>query len=330
MTVIDTDRIRGCLLAGAAGDALGAPVEFDAWPTIERTFGPRGITDYTDRGGFGLGAITDDTQMTLFTLEGLLRARDRGTDPVAEVRAAYLDWFATQGGAVPHRTGDLVTDERLHARRAPGLTCLSALEAIAAGKTAANDSKGCGGVMRVAPVALTAAPEESDRAVFTLAGELARLTHCHPSGWLSAGVFAVMVRCLLTTASVESAVEVGLTVLRENADEHDRAETEQALRAAVALARHGIPHPDDVERNLGGGWTGESALAIAVCAALCAPDLREGVRIAVNHSGDSDSTGSLAGNLLGARDGVAAVPTEWLDRLECRDLVEGLAKRIGA
>ncbi|EIE99892.1 ADP-ribosylglycohydrolase family protein [Saccharomonospora glauca] len=326
--MIDTDSARGCLLAGAAGDALGAPVEFRSWQHIERDFGPRGITDYTARGGYGLGAITDDTQMTLFTLEGLLRARERGTDPVEEVRLAYLDWYATQGGGVARRSGELVHDERLHARRAPGLTCLSALGKIAAGQQEVNDSKGCGGVMRVAPVALVAEPEASDREVFTLAGNLARLTHQHPSGYLSAGAFAVMVRALVASASVEEAVEAGLAALREVASEGDRGETERAVRAAVSLARTGVPEPEVIEQRLGGGWTGESALAIAVCAALCAPDLREGVRVAVNHSGDSDSTGSLTGNLLGARYGAEAIPPEWLGPLECRDLIEKLAERI--
>ncbi|MGW9479882.1 ADP-ribosylglycohydrolase family protein [Saccharomonospora azurea] len=326
--LIDTDRVRGCLLAGAAGDALGAPVEFDSWSRIEHDFGSRGITGYTAQRGFGFGAITDDTQMTLFTLEGLLRARERGTDPVDEVRTAYLDWFGTQGGDVPHRTGELVHDRRLHARRAPGLTCLSALEALAVGKAAVNDSKGCGGVMRVAPVALVAEPGAPDRAIFTLAAELARLTHHHPSGFLPAGVLAVMVRALLGTASVEQALDAGLTSLRENAGAEERAETERALHDAVASARGGTPLPGRIEQDLGGGWTGESALAIAVCAAWCAPNLRDGVRVAVNHSGDSDSTGAITGNLLGARDGVAAIPPEWLDRLECRDLVEKLAEQV--
>lgn len=67
------DRIRGCLLAGAAGDALGAAVEFMDWPSIRQKFGERGIRDFAP--AFGkLGAVTDDTQMMLFTAEGLLRA----------------------------------------------------------------------------------------------------------------------------------------------------------------------------------------------------------------------------------------------------------------
>src|SRR5690606_25651288 len=70
-------RFLGCLLGGAVGDALGAPVEFMNRASILKSFGPNGITQYASIYG-GLGTITDDTQMTLFTAEGLLRAWVRG------------------------------------------------------------------------------------------------------------------------------------------------------------------------------------------------------------------------------------------------------------
>jgi len=67
------DAIRGCLLGGAVGDALGAPVEFLSLEGIRAHHGERGIEDYVEFTD-GRGCITDDTQMTLFTAEGLLRA----------------------------------------------------------------------------------------------------------------------------------------------------------------------------------------------------------------------------------------------------------------
>ena len=70
------ERCLGCILGGAVGDALGAPVEFMRRREILDTFGPDGITEYAPAYG-GLGTITDDTQMTLFTAEGLLRAHVR-------------------------------------------------------------------------------------------------------------------------------------------------------------------------------------------------------------------------------------------------------------
>ena len=74
---VDVSHFRGCLLGGAVGDALGAPIEFMGLEEIRSRFGPRGVTDLTD-GVWPAGSITDDTQMTLFTAEGLLRAQVRG------------------------------------------------------------------------------------------------------------------------------------------------------------------------------------------------------------------------------------------------------------
>ncbi len=63
----------GCLLGGAVGDALGWPVEFADMGEIIGRFGPDGIINMVPGAG-GFYEITDDTQMTLFTAEGLLRA----------------------------------------------------------------------------------------------------------------------------------------------------------------------------------------------------------------------------------------------------------------
>jgi ADP-ribosyl-[dinitrogen reductase] hydrolase len=87
--------------------------------------------------------------------------------------------------------------------------------------------------------------------------------------------------------------------------------------------------PEQLE-SLGAGWVAEEALAIAVCCALVAKDFRDGVLLAVNHSGDSDSTGSIAGNLLGVQFGVDAIPHAWLEKLELRDAIERLAIDLNA
>ncbi|MGH3276692.1 MAG: ADP-ribosylglycohydrolase family protein [Streptosporangiaceae bacterium] len=124
------DRYRGCLLGGAVGDAPGAGIEFLSLADIRHRHGPRGVNGYVPAYG-RLGAITDDTQMTLFTAEGLLRYRQQpteGRDPAAAIWAAYRRWLATQYG---HRAADgswLASQEFLHHERAPGVTCLSAVE----------------------------------------------------------------------------------------------------------------------------------------------------------------------------------------------------------
>ncbi|WP_439030104.1 ADP-ribosylglycohydrolase family protein [Gordonia terrae] len=328
------DRFTGCLLAGAAGDALGGAVEFSTRESILDGFGPAGITSYAEAYG-GVGTITDDTQMTLFTAEGLLRAWARdctgGISCYAATTArAYLRWFISQGGHPRHgvlasteRSSWLADHRELHNRRAPGTTCLEALRVTTRpGAPADNDSKGCGGVMRVAPVGLFAARAEwSAVGTFDLAVTLAALTHGHPSGSLPAGVLAVAVRDLVGGSSLPEALAVAKEVLRHRLG-HE--ETLAALEEAEALAGSGLSHEAAIAR-LGAGWVGEEALAIAVYCALVADDLEDAVILAVNHDGDSDSTGAIAGNLLGARDGVAAVPQRWLEPLELREIIVEMA-----
>lgn len=323
------DRARGCLLGVAVGDAVGAPIEFLKLGAIRATYGPRGLTELAPAYG-RLGAITDDTQMTLFTAEGLIRARNRElTKGVAHtpsvVDHAYARWLATQGGRSPRWTsyepdGWLISIPALHHRRAPGDTCLAAMHGEHAGSVErpVNDSKGCGGVMRMAPVGLVG-PALDAEARFRLGCELAALTHGHPSGYLAAGAFAQIVGALCDGGALVDAVHHAVASL---AAWPGHEECTAALRAAIAL--EGPPTPERVER-LGEGWVAEEALAIGVYCALRAEQFRDGVLAAVNHSGDSDSTGAIAGALLGAMHGPEAIPTTWLESLELREVVERVA-----
>jgi ADP-ribosyl-[dinitrogen reductase] hydrolase len=297
--------LLGCVLGGAVGDALGAPIEFSSIDVIRRLYGPSGVVDLPQL------EITDDTQMTLFTLEGLLLARERGVDPVQAVHAAYLRWLHTQGGPAVASDGWLMADQRLHSRRAPGHTCITALK-----HNEKNNSKGCGGVMRAAPVAVWS---RDVRGVFTLAAETARLTHHHPSGYLSAGVLAVIVQALLGGVDLPSAAGIARgELIRWDGHEEQTSLLDKAMSIGPLT-------PEEIESELGGGWVGEEALAIGLHAALVGVDFPTALRLAVNHSGDSDSTGSICGNILGARDGVTVIPASWLSVLELRDVIERLA-----
>jgi len=330
------DRIKGCLLAGAIGDALGAPVEFWSLAEIRDRLGPEGVRAYLPANGRPGGAITDDTQMTLFTAEGLLRAYMREvsygiSSPLLGVRRAYLRWLITQDEVWPSdvepaglRPGDnpwidgwLIQQPVLHARRGPGNTCLAALRAGGGGTldSPPNTSKGCGAVMRTAPIGLVMSEP------FDFAVKAAVLTHGHPSGYLPAGVFASMVSRILGGAAMHVALE---DALRELPTWPGHEETLAALDAARRLAEAGRPSPEQLE-TLGGGWTGEEALAIAVLAALVARDVEDGLLLAANHSGDSDSTASICGNLLGVLHGADALPVQLVADLEARDVIERVA-----
>lgn len=332
-----TQRIRGFLLAGAVGDALGAPVEFLTIDDIRSEFGADGVTDYLPG---SLGCITDDTQMTLFTMEAVIRAHlwARTGHPASDLPRfladAYLRWFRTQCSPAEReqvtgewQVGWLAEVPGLYATRAPGNTCLSSLRMLQRGGVRGstthrlNDSKGCGGVMRAAPLALWS---RDSGQVFAAAAEAAAITHGHPSGYLSAGVLAVIVQQLLLKGQVlDEAIAVARAELVKWSEHQEQL---QLLDAAVALAAEGRPTPEQLNSRLGKGWVGEEALAIGVCAALVATEFSDGVLFAVNHSGDSDSTGSIAGNILGAYYGDNFIPERWLERLELREVITALAR----
>jgi ADP-ribosylglycohydrolase len=335
------DRARACMLAGACGDALGATVEFMRREEILARFGPGGIRDFVDNQYGEAGKITDDTQMSLFTAEGLIRAEVRGrlrglSSYEGCVHHAYLRWLHTQGLTVPVEGFDpdgwLVAQPELHHQRAPGTTCLESLHAATGfGKPdkADNRSKGCGGVMRAAPAGLFAAfkhdsPESNRSLAFELGTKTARLTHGHPSGYLSAAALSLIIFDLISGLTLSDAIGDALAALK--AHEGSR-ETSAKLEDAVRLAA-GREDPIACIAELGQGWTGEEALAIAVFCALRAESLEEGICMAVNITGDSDSTGSIAGNLLGALHGCSAIPSRWLERLELKDTIAAVAEDL--
>jgi len=331
------DRVHGALLGGAVGDALGAPVEFISLAEIQSEFGNSGIVDFAP--AFGrIGAITDDTQMTLFTAEGVLRAYVRGqlrgiVSITSVVCHAYMRWLLTQGG-VPKgkalsvdKSGLLWPIAELHSCRAPGNTCLSALMARTRFDSARadNDSKGAGGIMRIAPIAMIFAnqPDATER-VFQLAKEAAWITHGHPSGYLSAGAFAAILHTLLLDGAILDGVSRARSLLEH---EHGSSECLAAMDAAMQLAEN-RPGSIAVLPQIGEGWVAEEALGVALYCALTAGDFAAGVRMAANHGGDSDTTGSLTGQLLGALYGVNAIPAHWLAQLELRELISVLAQDL--
>lgn len=309
-------RILGCIIGGAIGDGFGYEIEFSDLAAIRAHFGAGGIREpqfHEER-----LIVSDDTQMTLFTAEGLSRGMKAASTIeviVAEIRAAYLDWLLTQGLSWQdwRPKGRLSKFPVLRHRRAPGNTCLSALRAGGNGSIAnpVNHSKGCGGAMRTAPIGLITA--WSVETCFDVGARASAITHGHPSGYWSGGAMAAIVRGLSGGASLEDAAETAAVI---SAASSRGEETAAAIRKALDLARGNRRAHEDAIRELGAGWVGEEALAIGLYAALVGGSFAETLAIAANHSGDSDSTASIAGQIYGTQRGVEEMPNDWVRRLD--------------
>ena len=216
--------------------------------------------------------------------------------PISLFRA-YLRWLHTQGLSTPHWNkkdydGWLVKVGRMQAYREPGVTCLTSLGKGIMGtlENPINDSKGCGGMVRVMPVGLV----EDEERTFSVGMRSAAITHGASSVYLSSAALALIVHYLVEGYELEEAILKAIAYVKGEAQSE---EVVMALENAIALAQQGEPTHEKIE-GLGKGFIAEEALAMAVYAALSYPkDFEAAIRLAVNHSGDSDSVGAITGGL---------------------------------
>jgi ADP-ribosylglycohydrolase len=349
-------RINGCLLGGALGDSLGYAVEFDHISAIRSRFGPEGLKDFSALDGGS--HFSDDTQMTLYTVDGLVEALEWansgvGADANACLWLAYLRWLVTQGVPVPPSAPVpqprwIDEQEVLKNRRAPGTACLSGLATGEMGtvyRPVNPDSKGCGTVMRSAPFGLI--PHIPADSVYKLSADAASLTHGHRSARQSAGTFSLLIHALMDGMELRQAAEYAAENARGHADPEpalvDRLERVLQLtgQSGPEAGLSAVLSPEELVQELGEGWVAEEALAVALYAVLAtAPagipqaaqppeaHFRAAIALAVNHSGDSDSTGSIAGNILGAYYGEECLPGDWLEALEGPEVIRGMAAQL--
>ncbi len=349
------EKSAGCLVGGAIGDALGRVVEFVPENIIRLKYGTRGITELHLSGG--KARFTDDTQLSLFTAEGLLRMHTRKimkrVNPSYEVMLrSYHRWIITQNGGIFTGTGSiyknmnqkqidavldsgfLVNKVELNRMRAPGRTCINALSSgeMFSFKNPPNSSKGCGSVMRAAPAGIYF-HREPEKA-FISGCRLAVLSHGHPTGYITAGTFSMLIALIISKIPLINAVKKTISYLKADCLKLDfinpgnTYETQRALENSLALYENRNPEKISFT-SLGEGWTAEEALSIGIfCALVNQENFEQGIITAVNHSGDSDSTGSICGNILGALNGLNCIPENYKMQIELYPMMCEIAEDL--
>lgn len=330
----DLDHFYGCLIGGAIGDALGAPVEFIQYTEIIEKYGLEGINALVIPPNSKKAIITDDTQLTLFTAEGLIRSLTRSKqrkiersikDTIVLVFRAYSRWLYTQGLTLPHwklkdYDGWLVKTKKLHFYRQPGITCITSLgrEIMGTREKPINNSDRCGCVIRVAPVGLF----ENEEDVFEVAGATAAITHGHPKAYLMAGTLASIIYYIIEGKEIEEAVQKAMERLKQESQDETCG---KLLEKAIALATQKEPSYEKL-KMLGEGFEAEEAVAMGIYCALSYPsDLEKAVKLAANHDGDSDSVASITGNIVGAYIGGNQISEEWKETIEINKEIKQVA-----
>ena len=286
--------------------------------------------------------MSDDTQMTLFTANGILvnetncvlnGAPDRLKTIISE---AYMEWYRTQTNSFPHhykwRSCWLMNVPELFSERGPGRTCMSALDSGEYGsiKYPINNSSGNGGLMRVAPYGCFFR-NMSEHDLILAAAESTAITHGNSLGYMPSGMMALMIRkCIWREeTSISDVIESSFRAT-EKVFSYDPQWPKLAKLIDLAFTLSGNSVSDITNiRKIGRGTTGDTGLAIAVyCSLRYEHDFSAGIIAAVNHDGDSDSTGAITGNLLGAYLGMNAIGEKWIDHLELKDIILEIAEDL--
>lgn len=309
------DRARGCMLGSAIGDALGADSEFKSWASIVEAYGEDGVQDIEPSAFGRAGLYTDDTQNAIAIARGILEAEDHGFAALDRAyRRQLLAWYESQRDPFY--------------RRAPGSTCMSACGALARGAEVANDSYGNGATMRVHPVAIAFVDARPGLLVDYAAAQ-ARVTHRHHAAGYAAGFWALVLQAsLLGRAPTMDLFEVS-SLERMRHAQHEGGDVRACIERGLRWRMEGETTRELANDLDGGGMVsswgapGATAQALAICHHHAA-DFEAGVLAAANIDGDSDTVATMVGAVLGACN-PDQIPDRWLNRLENRRGLEGLA-----
>lgn len=328
----DINKFKGCLIGGAIGDALGYPIEFVKLSKNDK------VTRFDNK-----GIISDDTQMTLFTANGLLwrqtRFNLRGIAPNVSdcIYFSYQDWYKTQSKNknVETKMSWIAELPELNVERAPGITCLNSLSSGKKGtiENPINNSKGCGSVMRVAPIGLFFSKGNSLHEIGKYGAEAGAITHGHPLGIIPCYVLTIIINKLAyTDKNIEEAVNEAIDEFKTNFDIFNKEDSDYfitLMKKAINLAHKKFISDENAIKELGEGWVAEEALAIAIYSSIkYSNNFEKAIICSVNHGGDSDSTGAITGNIIGTYLGIDKIPNYFIDNLELSDVIQEIAEDL--
>ncbi|MDR1778354.1 MAG: ADP-ribosylglycohydrolase family protein [Clostridiales Family XIII bacterium] len=306
---VSKDSFRGCLLGGATADA--------------RAYGMKEK---------GKDLINDNTQMTSFTLDGLVWAADRAAKRgvyayIPCLFYSYQKWYYTQTGSLADKNyafilgGEILEWEGLFARRGTGITSLTALAGsidnkFGTMKNRVNASNGCGSVTRVAPIGLYF--WRNPEMAFQIGAQSGALTHGGTEAILAAGYYAAYIAYIVAGLSMRAAADNALSILeKEQGSEACAGLIEKALELSL-----GNKALNKATAEIGQGFTAAECAALAVYMSLrYEEDFVGAILASLSFDGNHASVASITGNTLGTFYGQSVIPARWVTDVELADLM---------
>lgn len=306
------DNIQGSLLGSAIGDALGAPIEFMTAAAIQERYGRVEDLIENPRRPVKAGEFTDDTEMTLLTLNSIDPYTGRFLPLLYNKHLAdhfyALDLGDRRDIGYGHNT--LSIGRRLYA----GVNW----------RLAGKNYPTCGAAMRVAPLSYFHIGTSELELLREAVVAASVITHTHPRAVAGAGALVfLLTRLLDRPAALDPAKLIG-----ETADFVRPLSSEFADRLLTLPALLSEP-PEVALQTIGTKSEAiESVIAALYCFFKSPEDFKRTVANAVNVEGDSDSIGAMAGALSGAYNGVENLPKKLLSGLKKKAEIEAALKRL--
>jgi ADP-ribosylglycohydrolase len=318
-----SDRARGALLGLAVGDALGTTYEFERLeqpPYPALAAGP--ATDVVGAGPFELaaGQVTDDTQLAVCLARSLAA---RGGFELEDVAARYAAW-SEHAFDIGAQTWAAI--ERLRRGDAPSSAALEVWREYA------RRPAGNGSLMRTAPIAVALGGRPPDLLIDAAIAD-SLITHADPRCALACAAFdAAIAAAIAAPLDGRAMVAVARRALERGAarlaaawagggaaaadDRAHLAPAADALAGDLDAALRDDPDVYGEELHVHGtaGFV-RVAFRLAFWHAVHAPSWQAAAVDLASRGGDADTNTAIAGALLGARDGEAAIPAAWVLRV---------------
>jgi ADP-ribosylglycohydrolase len=295
------ERVLGCVLGLALGDAAGAPFEYRRAHDIPE---PAPLFEWPWL-GLPPGSTTDDTAMARNLVRSL---GERGRLDLDDLVERHLAWFRSNPPDVGTITRLVLTRVEL------GEGAQDASRAVWE-ERGPEVSAGNGSVMYCAP--LGAAYANRPVQLYDLAPLLSSLTHHDERCRTACLAVTLLTAALARGEEAERSLHEVLTSLLER--ERDGAEELEFLVEAAGTKRP-VDGPDQ-------GFCLFTA-GLALRTAVEAVGFEDGIRSVIAFGGDTGTNAAVAGALLGARHGVRALPPEWMDRVRDGVKIESEAEYL--
>lgn len=300
-------RIKGMIVGGFVGDAVGVPYEFQSREEIAETpcVGMKGFGTYKQP----IGTWSDDSSMLYCIAESVLEGYER-----RKLMDKFLAWYRDNKYTATGVRFDI------------GLTTQIALQRYTQGRPldmcgkSERSSNGNGSLMRTAG-ALFLLKGKSLTERYEIVREISALTHSHAYSCLGSFFFTEMLYKITEGLSPMDAYKAACNVLPVVAQLTDVDPTD--LENTFGRIFDGVVQLERDDINSSGYVV--SSLEAAIWCFFKTTNYRDCILMAVNLGSDTDTTAAIAGNLAGLVYGIDNIPSEWINVLQKKEDVQRLA-----